>query len=224
LVELLLLLHGVHCDRNFLIEHLDLCAHFLQDLISTSDDTHPIADFLKYSGAVHMVCLCSVTRALLPCNIILCICSCSCRGCFSASCWTCCNFSCIFSMRVTSCVHAICISSICCSGSVILLASGKSGATFRISGQASASFSRTFSSLRWARILSHFSSVLHACSTNHSCRVSSAELSTSWSLFSSWSVEALISPNNCDAGHYTRFVAGGAASVGALVCMAFNSD
>jgi hypothetical protein len=46
--------------------------------------------------------------------------------------------------------------------------------------------------------------------------VSSAELSVSWSLFSSWSVEALISPNNCDAGHCTRSVDDGATSVGAL--------
>jgi hypothetical protein len=37
------------------------------------------------------------------------------------------------------------------------------------------------------------------------------------SLFSSWSVEALISPNNCDAGHCTRSVDEGVASVGARI-------
>jgi hypothetical protein len=31
-------------------------------------------------------------------------------------------------------------------------------------------------------------------------------------------MEALIGPNNCDVGHYTRFVDGGDASVGALIC------
>jgi hypothetical protein len=120
-------------------------------------------------------------------------------------------------VRVERCVHAICISSICFSSSVILLASDKLGATFQISGQASASFSWTFSSLCRSRILSHFSSILHVCSTNYSCRVSSIELAVSWSLCSSWSMEALISPNNCDVGHCNRFVAGGAISIGSLV-------
>jgi hypothetical protein len=57
-----------------------------------------------------------------------------------------------------------------------------------------------------------------SCATNYSFLARSNELLASWSHCSSWSVEALISPNNCDAGHCTRSVAKGAASVGALIC------
>jgi hypothetical protein len=94
-----------------------------------------------------IVCFCSDARALFPCNIILCICSCRCWGyCFS-SCWTYCSFVWYWSVRLASCVHASCNNSICCFGSPTSLVSGSSSATFRISDQASTIFSCTFSSL-----------------------------------------------------------------------------
>jgi hypothetical protein len=55
LVELLLLLHRIHCGHNFFIQHLDLCAHLLQDLVSSSDDAHPITDFPENLCAFHCV-------------------------------------------------------------------------------------------------------------------------------------------------------------------------
>jgi hypothetical protein len=47
LVELLLLLHQIHRGQNFFIQHLDLGAHILQDLVALGDDSHLIVDFPK---------------------------------------------------------------------------------------------------------------------------------------------------------------------------------
>jgi len=55
LVKILLLLHGVHCGQKFFIQHLDLYAHLLQDLVSSSDDADPVANFPENFGAFRCV-------------------------------------------------------------------------------------------------------------------------------------------------------------------------
>jgi hypothetical protein len=59
LVKLLLLLHRVHYGRNFFIQHLDLCAHLVQDLVSSSYDAHLVIDFPENSFCIPL-CSCAV--------------------------------------------------------------------------------------------------------------------------------------------------------------------